>query len=300
MGIFAFAEGFDNGETQAGRALALTANLREMSRDDPSFPLIFGFGLVTAPIREMVNNLKLVVAIDARLAPINPAQLVPLQDMEDIYQSLAGLFPTPPDWLGEVSALGMNEIALQLAPGDRVQATLGGAVGCSLSWLGGSGFAMSGHVASVAGAAVMQQTTRVGTVRWANNPTGNGQNPAADFSIVELAPNANFQPTYSSHVQARPYDTVHLVRSGGGTLPTSMIIGMMVSMALPTHNSTVGDVYLTAGQFTISGDSGAPLINNQSEVIGHVIGASPGFTTIVQDLAYQLKSAPSSFANLGM
>jgi hypothetical protein len=45
---------------------------------------------------------------------------------------------------------------------------------------------------------------------------------------------------------------------------------------------------LTTSAFTVGGDSGAAAIDANSHVIGTVVGASPGATTLIQDIGYQL------------
>jgi hypothetical protein len=299
MSIFDFAAGFEDGAAQADRALWLTAAILGASSELKQKPSILGAGLMISPIREMLSSLNVVVAMDVRLEPgIQPTQTTYLSELDNTFGMFAGVMGGAPDWLKQVRAFGMFEPELHLQPADRVQATLGGSAGCSLAWTGGSGFAMAGHVAPSAGAAVNQHSSQVGTVAWANNPTGRGTSVEADFSVIEIIPGVHFSSPYSTYSHGRPYDPIAVVKPSGTPFPSSIIVGMFPAMALPSHNSTLGDIYMTGGQISSAGDSGTPVINNSGGLIGHVIGASSGITTLVQDLSYQIKTANSVFPNL--
>jgi hypothetical protein len=299
MSIFEFAAGFEDGAAQADRALWLTTAILGAESELRQKTSILGAGLMISPIREMLSSLNVVVAVDVEREPgIQPTQTIYLSELDNVFRMISGLMGGAPDWLKRVRAFGMFEPELHLQPADRVQATLGGSAGCSLSWTGGHGFAMAGHVAPSVGAAVNQHGSQIGIVAWANNPTGRGASVEADFSVVEINSGVQFNSLYSSYSHGRPYDPVAVVKPTGTPFPSSIIIGMFSAMALPSHNSTLGDTYMTGGQISSAGDSGAPVINNSSGLVGHVIGASSGVTTLVQDLSYQIMAATSALPNL--
>ncbi len=299
MSLLDFASGFDDGARQAERALRLSNALLSAFPEKRQKLPILGVGLMIAPIREMVGTLNVVVAVDVRLQPeIEPTQTTYLSQLEGVFDAIAGLMGGQPEWLSSIRAFGMFEPELHLQPADRVQATLGGSAGCSLSWAGGSGFAMAGHVAPSTGATVNQRGAHIGTVAWANNPTGRGTSVEADFSVIKMSAGTNFNSPYSTYSHGRPYDPVAVVKPSGTSFPSALIIGMFHAMALLSHNSTLGDTYMTGGQISSAGDSGAPVINNSNELVGHVIGASPGIATLVQDLSYQINTASSALHNL--
>jgi hypothetical protein len=301
MGIFEFSSGFDDGPGQAERALRLSHALLSASPELLENSPILGVGLMVAPVGEMLRTLHVVVAVDSDREPaIAPAQTVFLTQLESAFGVVFDLFETAPNWLREVRAFGLAEPEFHLHPGDRVQASLGGSVGCSLSWTGGVGFALAGHVAPTVGSVVYQRGNPVGTVVWANNPTGHGVSVEADFSVAEFQPGTLFNSPYSAYGQGRPYDTVQLVRANGPPFRSARLMGMCVSMALPACNSTLGDTYMTLGQFSSGGDSGAPVIGPSGQLIGHVIGASPGITTFIQDLSFQIGAASAALGNLGV
>lgn len=301
MSIFDFAAGFENGVEQAERAVRLSnAVLSTWAEFREESPLL-GVGLMVSPVNEMLQSLSVVIAIDVNREPlIGPTQFRYLYELEMSASIVRRSFLKNLSWLKEVRAFGIFEPELHLSPADRVQASLGGSAGASLSWLGGSGFAMAGHVAPNIGAQVSQNGNTVGTVIWANNPTGHGTSVEADFSVVELQPGTTFSSPYTSYHQGRPYDDIQIAKPSGQPFPSSRIMGMFVSMALPTHNSTLGDTYMTRGQISSAGDSGAPAISRTGDLIGHVIGASPNITTFVQDLDYQLRAASVTLPNLGI
>ncbi|WP_247424213.1 hypothetical protein [Ralstonia pseudosolanacearum] len=299
MSVFEFSRGFDDAEEQVSRSLLLTEKLFQKSPEVSQKLPVLAAGLIIPPAREMLSSLSVVVAIDVLRQPdILPGQFIYLGELREMYASISSLWDRAPEWLGRVRALGIFEPELHLQTGDRAQASLGGSTGCSLNWAGGSGFAMAGHVAPTVGAPVNCGGSQIGQVVWANNPTGHGTSIEADFSVVSIGANSSFSCPYSTCSHARPYDHISVVRQGGRPFQQSIVIGMFAAMALPSHNSTIGDVYITARQISSPGDSGAAVIKSNGEIVGHVIGAIPGCATLVQDVSYQINEASSFLGNL--
>jgi hypothetical protein len=67
-------------------------------------------------------------------------------------------------------------------------------------------------------------------------------------------------------------------------------MGLSGFLAMPSYGGTCGDTYFTTTQITNPGDSGGPVLLG-SDIIGHVVGASPGVTSYVQDISYQIREA---------
>jgi hypothetical protein len=67
---------------------------------------------------------------------------------------------------------------------------------------------------------------------------------------------------------------------------------------MATQNATIGSCYLTLGQISFPGDSGAIAFLNNGDMIGHVVGASPHIMSFIQDLTYQLDEAKKFNSNL--
>ncbi|MGW4652054.1 trypsin-like peptidase domain-containing protein [Kitasatospora sp. NPDC004289] len=55
-----------------------------------------------------------------------------------------------------------------------------------------------------------------------------------------------------------------------------------------------GQTMMTAYAISAPGDSGAPVYNQQNELIGHVVGGYPGVYSVIQDANYQLTEVGAS------
>jgi hypothetical protein len=301
MSIFEFASGFEDGVNQAERTIQLSNALMDIPPEERQKSSVLGAGLtIVMTAREMLQSLNITISVDVkRQEGIGPGQIVNLPELDNLYGFVQESMRSSPEWLRRVKVAGMFEPELHLQPGDRVQGTLGGSAGCSLSWDNGNGFAMAGHVAPIVGQTITQYGANVGTVVWANNPTGRGTSIEADFCVVELSQNIHFNGTQNRYSHGRPYDLI-AVANQNSNRPRSMIIGMFPEMALPSHNSRLGDIYLTGSVISSAGDSGAPAINPNGEVYGHIIGAVPGMSSLVQDLTYQINFAAAVLPGLRM
>ena len=69
---------------------------------------------------------------------------------------------------------------------------------------------------------------------------------------------------------------------------SAIIMGQMQWLWMPSSNCTCGHVYMTTAHVTAKGDSGAPCLKS-GDLIGHVIGASKGMATYIQEIDYQLQ-----------
>jgi hypothetical protein len=299
MSLLTFAAPFDENFDLTARALLLSEAL--LGRGDPELlSKAPGVALLSAEAlpeaQRPYGALVLAVLVDVdRMGGFQAGEIAPLPQHGRALELVATALGHAPKWLYDAWALGVNEPTLQLSCGDIVTAHLQGTAGVPLSWPGASGFATAGHVGAAVGAAVHDASGFVGQVVWANDPTNHGRVREADFAVVELAPGQTYASGLGVAARAGPNDDVFIGGPGG---LSSQVLGYNHFWYLANLNATLGDAYLTAGQFTVPGDSGAAVTLRTGEVIGHVVGASPGITTIIQDLDFQLDAARTSLPGL--
>ncbi len=277
-----------------GRALLIDQVVKRVSRRDRRGETP-GVALLEAGPR----MLSIAVLVDVnRVDGIGAGERMRLSRLP-IFRGIQAALPNT-DWLIQLEAFGVYEPEFQLASGNTISASTHGSAGCALSWIGGHGFATAGHVAPTIGQTVYEAGAAVGTVLWANDPNNTGANPEADFAVVELDPGASFSTTNAPYITGAAHDPLSFVSGAGHPPPATpaTIMGYCVSWALPSYNATLGEAYLTSQQISASGDSGAPVHLASGELIGHVVGASPGILTIVQDLDFQLQEAGAHVAGL--
>jgi hypothetical protein len=299
MSLLAFAAEFDENFDLVARGLLLSAAL--LAQDDlkllSATPGVALLSVEALPEGDRpYGRLVLAVLVDAdRTGRLEAGRIVLLPQLSGPFNLVAAALGRAPKWLYEVWALGVKEPTLQLSCGDAVTAHLQGVAGVPLSWPGSSGFATAGHVGAAAGTAVHDATGHIGQVVWANDPTNHGLAREADFAVVELAPGHACASSFGPAAGAGPNADIFI---GGVSGPSSKVLGYNHFWYIANLNATLGDAYLTAGQITNQGDSGAAVTLRSGEVIGHVVGASPGVTTIIQDLDFQLDAARPTIPGL--
>lgn len=286
MSVWEFAAKYDDGLELAARCLLLNAAL-EAHADEKTRAETPGVALITTPSPTL--GLRLVVLVDVDRVPglapgLNPTAAA----FAPIRSRISGYLTQSPPWLSAVNGFGVREPKLQLASGDAIQGALQGTAGCALQWNAGHGFATAGHVAPTIGSAVTHAGAQVGTVAWANVLSAASPPADTDFAVIELASGGAFTTTVGAYRHAQPYDPVTVVLAGGAGV-SDMIMGITPSWAVPSQSASIGDTYLTSAEFTQAGDSGAAATLSSGEIIGHVVGSSPGVTTLIQDLDHQLR-----------
>lgn len=170
----------------------------------------------------------MIAAENARITPGMHA----LSQVNDAWGFIESALGTQPDWLPLMGAFVIPSPEPYLAAGDPISSPNIGTVGCQASWTGGTGFLTAGHVAPTAGVGVFNGRTRLGTVKYANNPAGSGTAPQADISVVELptGPGAPiFAPLLGAAAPAPPNSSVTVRGSAG---PTN---GTIILCLLATH-----------------------------------------------------------------
>lgn len=266
---------------EAAWALLLSNALLASVRDD-TFALTPGAGLIWHQSR-----LHPVILADwTRGAQVSPGAVVQLGSAPAIAARVNQVLRASPIWLKNVLVFGMKPAEFQLAPGDGITSPNVGRVGCQVSWSTGSGFVTAGHVAPSVGSNVSDSTGSIGTVVWANDPASHGVTIEPDVAVIESA--VALGSPIARSVVAGPASVVTVVSSG----TSATIMGFNHFLYLPSQNATCGDTYFTTSAVTVAGDSGGPVMLG-SDAIGHVVGASPGVSSFVQAVDYQLREAAS-------
>lgn len=303
MSIFDFASMYGDGKEKASQAVELSqAILRgaDYFNELPDTPCV---GLLLPNNREYLADINVTLFVNSnRVAGINPTQRLHIREVEGIYSRIVKYFDYEPEWLKDIYIFGIDEPVFQLQPSEMISSQLlRGTAGCKLNWHNGFGFATAGHVAPNVGMDINDGAGVVGKVIWANNPNGHGKSIEADFSIVEMANGAIYPNNIGSYSQAKPYDDVIVKSALNNTRQcSSKIAGYSYFFHMPQQNATIGNCYLTFGQITFPGDSGAMATLNNGNIIGHVVGASPHIMSLIQDVSYQIDCAKSKIPSLTM
>jgi hypothetical protein len=264
---------------EADDASVLAAALVASSPD--GLALTPGAGLIW-----LHNKLKIVVLADAKRTGLQAGVPVPLNQSPIISNVVTGALRRTPDWFFGISVLPIHPPERQITPGGQITGPSIGTIGTQATWNGGSGFLTAGHVAPVVGASVYDGSTHIGNVVWSNDPAGHGTTVEPDIAVIELQSGALFSSPITGKANAGPGASISILSSG----TPGVIMGLSQFLFMPSQNATCGDTYFTTGQITIGGDSGGPVMLG-GDVIGHVVGASPGIMSFVQHVDYQLREA---------
>jgi hypothetical protein len=245
-----------------------------------TFP-VFGAGLIW-----YANQLKIAVLADAKYSGSEPGVPIPLVSSPTVNSWVADALGGLPQWFSLISVVGIYPPERQIAPGGSITGPSVGTIGAQVRWNSGNGFLTAGHVAPAVHAGVFDGATQIGTVVWSNDPTGHGVTVEPDVAVIELQPGVTIINPIPGKATAGPTATITVLSSSN----SGVIMGLSQFLFMPSQNATCGDTYFTTGQITTGGDSGGPVMLG-NDVIGHVVGASPGITSFVQDVDYQLREA---------
>jgi len=203
------------------------------------------------------------------------------------------------NWAANVFALGINPPELHISPADDLLAPNLGTCGAGVHWDHSHGVLTAGHVGSALAAAAYSKGVHVGGVVFSCNPANAGAQVGADVALIELNPGVPLVTTITGTTQVQPLGSLFVLKRGQQS-PVA-VLGKLEWLTLPSANGTYGDVYLTANSVTQAGDSGAAvLLQGTTQVVGHVIGGTPGMSSFIQDITYQLRAihAHPAFASV--
>lgn len=251
------------------------------------------YGIALIPETES-NLLRPTILSGERLAR-GVATMLRAMDIPGVAEILISLLGSQASWLSEVRLMGVPPLEPQLSPGDTISARLRGTAGCGVRWSNNLGFLTAGHVAPL-NSTVFHGNNAVGTAVYSNDPAGQGLKAGEDVAVVQLT--CSFQQSISGLGKAGSGDQITI--RGPGTTTPAQIQGYATYFNSPKTNGTYAELYLTYGQVTQPGDSGAAVLNSAGDLIGHVVGASAGVFSYIQDIHYQLTIIDSQLGFSGI
>lgn len=256
-------------------------------------PFAAAFGIRGAGLMYQNGLCRLAVFVDtADGIEVNEIRLE--SQTLSVSTALKIVFPNESEAWHDVYVLGIGTPVLQVQAGDSIKAASPGTLGVPVAWgAGRNGFLTAGHVAGAVGTSVKQGgllglgATTVGTVVASLDP--NSATTGADIAVIELASGVtNAGVTYAGFRKLLGSSPVSVIRNSGAAAAT--VMAMSAWIHFPSSANAHADVYLTTNAVTTPGDSGAAAIDpTTSDVVGHVVGASPGMS-MIQDVSYQLSA----------
>jgi hypothetical protein len=133
----------------------------------------------------------------------------------------------------------------------------------------------------------------IGSVTMSSDPASvTPQTPVVDMAFVALDPGVTGSGgiAHGTGVHAaRPRDDLDIFGAKTGHTSTWVRAAALTFAGPDPLSGDWGFVLITRDGVTAQGDSGAvALFSGTDEVVGHVVGGSPGVYTLVQELDYQL------------
>ena len=210
-----------------------------------------------------------------------------LHESADLEYAMRSAIPGGISAVPDAIVLPISEPELLAAPGDAVSSAFNGTAGVQLNWGPGlDGLLTAGHVCKSTTNAASVAGTK-GSVVLALDPTNHGGLVEADVSIIQLASAVPAASCITTTATAMAGDTVTVSNRMGKSVSTK-VMGQLQWLWIPSSKCTCGHVYMTTQNVTVAGDSGAP-VRKGSDLVGHVIAGSPGMTTYIQEIDYQLQ-----------
>lgn len=185
----------------------------------------------------------------------------------------------------------------EVAPGEAANCPVTpGTFGSKITTAGGGlGITTAGHVGAK-GATVYDATaTMIGTVTECfdfNNPQAAGAPDTADIAAIDyyagVTEGAGPVASTGPPVAAQIWDTLTSYGAVSSGLSAAVLSAGAPFASPNPAGANWGQAILTAYAISARGDSGAPVYNQHSQLVGHVVGGYPGVYSVVQDASYQL------------
>lgn len=264
--------------------LAYAGQSIESLRENEKRPFGVEFGVLGVGVVVTPAGLRAVILHSSDETTFRPQ---PIMQVPALHSAVQSVIPGGLNVVDDAVALSISDPQLLAAPGDPVSSAVTGTAGVQLNWGAGLvGILTAGHVCKSTSNAVTVGGM-AGSVALALDPTSHGGSVEADVSVIQLTTSVPATSQITSTTVATGGDSVTIATRSGKSV-TTKIMGLLQWLWLPSSNCTCGQVYLTTTNVTVSGDSGAPA-KKGSELVGHVIAGSPGMTTFIQAIDYQLQ-----------
>jgi hypothetical protein len=159
---------------------------------------------------------------------------------------------------------------------------------------GGRGYLTAGHGARSVGDHVLIGATTIGSVMYSScRELSSAGSAVADVAVVALDPATAETPSGAPPITAAglaPPNTLVSTRCRGNLRQGR--IWALAPQLFPDMYSGWGEVILCS-PISVPGDSGSAVLRDDdtSACIGHVVGGTEGYLTVVQQLQYQLDAA---------
>lgn len=269
-------------------------------------------GVYAAGVTHADGHDALFFLVDVTLAPAQPTPVPYIAGLFMRIESALGQSASGSLNLSDALALGVSTPLPQYGPADsvtclssgiRTPGTFGGrVVGTprpgSILPAGQMGILTAGHVARSLNAQAFDSGGQVGIVRHVSLPTLAVPLPTLDVAVIQAG--ASTQP-------ANAYGIISSTQITSANLPSVVVenVAARVRGRVPASSGVHAfapavwfpgfglwsDLYITMQQISDPGDSGAPVvIGGSSVLVGHIVGASPGFCSYVQDIGAQLQA----------
>ncbi len=219
----------------------------------------------------------------------SPMQAGQIRGLMELLTELGG---SPPDETWVVGIRPPDEYA-ETVNGDQE-----GTLGVPVRLVNGSpGALTAGHVAQSAGDAVEIGGVGPATVEYSSHRHLHGSSDiaCADVAVLSFDEAAAF-PALSglgSVAQMRRVAAYNRSGVGGATGEPFRFGGER--FPVKEGEGSWGDFMMIDGPISLGGDSGSIAVNEESEVIGQVVGGKPGSYSIVQRITYLLEDAGVAF-----
>jgi hypothetical protein len=185
----------------------------------------------------------------------------------------------------------------ELAPGEAAHCPPApGTFGSKITTAGGGlGITTAGHVGSKGATVSDASGTTIGTVTESfdfNNPQAVGAADTADIAAIDyyagVTEGAGPVASPGAPVAAQIWDTLTSYGAVSWGLSAAVLSAGAPFASPNPAGANWGQAILTAYAISARGDSGAPVYNQYSQLVGHVVGGYPGIYSVVQDASYQL------------
>jgi hypothetical protein len=257
----------------------------------------FGIGLATDPNK--VLCMMILADQTTRMHGLEGDGPRPLSEVRELYAAISRLFSsseksTPPPWLGRVWVTPTLPPELHAAASEDVSSSpsgRSGKIGTNVTWSGGAGYLVAGHVADQPpGASARDNAGNSGTVNYRCDPSGQGNSILDDVAVVDFGTTAKRFTSLATNLGPNTVVTVQTSRNGKPYSATTTIKGALKYSFFNAQNGTWGELYYCSPLVTHHGDSGAPVELKQA-LVGHVVAGSS--YTYIQDAVFQLKQIRS-------